>query len=49
MIALEEAIIRVPIGEAARGGVSLITEDVYVLLIHLNRGINYQWASAFSS
>lgn len=43
MIMLEKAVIWVPIGEAARGGVPLIAEHVHIFLVHLERRKLYQW------
>ena len=36
MIALEEAVIGIPIGKSARGGVALTAEDVRIFLVHLD-------------
>ena len=37
MITLEEAVIGIPIGEAAGIGIPFIAEDVDVLLVHLDK------------
>lgn len=38
MILLEEGVVGIPIGEAARGSVPLIAEYVCVFLVHLDEG-----------
>ena len=47
MITLEEAVIGIPIGEAAGIGIPFIAEDVDVLLVHLDRRVRRSMASVF--
>ena len=49
MITLEEAVIGIPIGEAAGISIPLIAEDVDVLLVHLDGWVRRSMASAFLS
>lgn len=43
VIALEEAVVGIPIGEAAWGSVPLIAEHVHVCFIHLDKRVICLW------
>lgn len=43
MILLVEIVVGIPIGEASRGGVPLIAENLDVFLIHFDRRRICQW------
>ena len=43
VIALVESIVWIPIGEAARGGVSLTAEHADIFLVHSDKGVVCQW------
>lgn len=47
MKALVKAVSRIPIREAARSGVSLVAQHVYVLLVHLVRSPICEWRAPF--